>query len=92
MGRLHSLGEGPAGVLRSAGVPARDSSALFAVVALLAVAIIGCTVLVALDKLGGDVFVGVVVGPVIGGGIAFVAGTKGVQQGSQASTSPPPTA
>lgn len=73
-------------------VSGRDSSALYAVIGLLAVALVACTVLVALDKLDGDVFVGVVIGPVIGGGIAFVAGTKGVQQGSQASTSPPPTA
>lgn len=70
----------------------RDSPALLAVVALLAVAVVCATILVAIDKLDGNVYAAVVLGNIVGGGIGFVAGTKGVQQGSQASTTPPPLA
>lgn len=70
----------------------RDQTAILAVVALLAVVVVCATVLVALDKLDGDVYAAVTLGPLIGGGIGFVAGSKGVQQGSQASTTPPPSA
>lgn len=50
------------------------------------------TFLVATGDIAGDTFMAVVIGPVVGGTIGFVAGTKGVQQGSAASTSPPPQA
>ena len=70
----------------------RDSPALLAVVALLAVAVVCSTVLVATGDLDGNVYAAVVLGNIVGGGIGFVAGTKGVQQGSQASTTPPPSA
>lgn len=73
-------------------MPGRDSPALLAVVGLLAIAVVCATLLVALDKLDGNVYAAVVLGNIVGGGIGFVAGTKGVQQGSQASTTPPPSA
>ena len=69
----------------------REQPTVLAVVALLALAVVCATVLVGLGKLDGDVYGAVVLGNVIGGGIGFVAGVKGVQQGSQATTSPPPT-
>lgn len=50
------------------------------------------TFLVAYSKIDGDTFMAVVIGPTVGGLIGFVAGTKGVQQGSAASSSPPPDA
>lgn len=50
------------------------------------------TFLVATDHIAGDTFMAVVIGPVVGGTIGFVAGTKGVQQGSAATSSPPPGA
>lgn len=59
---------------------------------ILALLIICTTFLVATDDLDADLFVGVVVGPIVGGTVGLVAGVKGVQQGSQASTSPPPEA
>lgn len=54
-------------------------------------ALIGCcTFLVAIDQLEADLFMGVVVGPAVGGLVAVVAGVKGVQQGTEAALSPPP--
>lgn len=50
------------------------------------------TFLVSSGDIAGDTFMAVVIGPVVGGTIGFVAGTKGVQQGSAASTNPPPQA
>lgn len=69
-----------------------NQAALLAVVGLLAVAVLCATLLVALGELDGDVYAAVVLGNIIGGGIGFVAGTKGVQQGSQATANPPPEA
>ena len=63
----------------------------YGVLLILAIIIGCCTFLVAIDDLASDLFMGVVVGPIVGGLIGFVAGTKGVQQGSQASVTPPPT-
>ena len=62
----------------------------FGVLAVIVVIVICATVLVALDSLASDLYVGAIVAPVVGGLIGFVAGTKGVQQGSAASTAPPP--
>jgi hypothetical protein len=58
----------------------------------LALAVVCATVLVWADKIEGDVYAAVVLGNIIGGGIGFVAGVKGVQQGSEATASPPPGA
>ena len=53
-------------------------------------AIILCTTfLVAQDKLAADLYVGVVIGPAVGGLIAYVSHSKGVAQGSEATTDPP---
>lgn len=55
--------------------------------------IIGCTTfLVYTNDLTSDLFMGVVIGPIVGGLIGFAAGSKGVQQGSQATLTPPPEA
>lgn len=67
-----------------------QNQTVYGVMAILAI-IIGCTTfLVATNDLDADLFMGVVIGPIVGGLIGFVAGTKGVQQGSAASTNPPP--
>lgn len=65
---------------------------MFGALAVLVFVISACTFLVYTDDVPGNDFMLVVVGPVVGGLIGFVAGTKGVQQGSQASSSPPPDA
>jgi hypothetical protein len=53
-------------------------------------AIILCTTyLVAQDKLAADLYVGVVIGPAVGGLIAYISHSKGVAQGSEASSDPP---
>lgn len=51
-----------------------------------------CTFLVAIDKLDAELMMAVVVGPIVGGIVAHVAGAKGVQAGAQAAISPPPDA
>lgn len=66
------------------------NSTVYGVLFVLVVIIICTTVLVGFDKLASDLYVGAIIGPVVGGLIGFVAGTKGVQQGSAASTAPPP--
>lgn len=59
----------------------------------LLLAILGATTfLVASGDIDGETFMAVVIGPAVGGLIGFIAGTKGVQQGSAASTNPPPSA
>ena len=55
-------------------------------------ALIAVSLLVWDGSIAGDLYMGVVIGPIVGGIIGFVAGTKGVQQGSAASTNPPPQA
>lgn len=60
--------------------------------ALLALIVLCATFLVYTDDLQSDLFMGVVVGPIVGGLIGFAAGSKGVQQGSQATLTPPPEA
>lgn len=71
---------------------ARTNATLLAAIALIGLIIACCTLLVALNELSGDLFVGAVVGPLIGAAVTFVAGVKGVQQGSQSTSNPPPTA
>lgn len=68
------------------------NATVFGVLAVLVVIIVCATVLVAIDNLASDLYIGAVVAPVVGGLIGFVAGTKGVQQGSEATSSPPPQA
>jgi hypothetical protein len=58
----------------------------------LLVAIVAVSLLVWDGSIAGDLYMGVVIGPIVGGIIGFVAGTKGVQQGSAATASPPPPA
>lgn len=59
----------------------------------LLLALLGCaTFLVSTGDIDGNTYMAVVVGPLVGGLVGFVAGTKGVQQGSAASTDPPPDA
>lgn len=58
----------------------------------LLIAVVVCTtVLVALDKVSGELFMGVIVGPIVGGVIGAVANAKGVQSGAQSVVSPPPS-
>lgn len=68
-----------------------QSTILGALIVLLAV-IASCTFLVASGDLEADLFMGVVVGPTVGGVVGLVAGVKGVQQGSEATATPPPGA
>ena len=70
----------------------RGNATILGTIALIAVVVVCCAALVYGDKLDGTLFVGVVVGPVITGGVAVIAGVKGVQQGSQATSNPPPQA
>lgn len=70
----------------------KSNASLIVGAALLALILIGCFALVALDKLATELFFAVVVGPTVGAVVAHVAGAKGVQQGAEASTSPPPDA
>ena len=67
-----------------------NNSTVFGVLAVIVVIVICATVLVGLGNLDSGLYVGAIIGPVVGGLIGFVAGTKGVQQGSAASTAPPP--
>lgn len=55
----------------------------------LVVIILCTTYLVAMDKLAAELYVGVVIGPSVGGLIAYVSHSKGVAQGSEATISPP---
>lgn len=73
-------------------VSAKANASVLAAVALIGVIIVCATVLVALDEVSGELFVGAIVAPLIGAAVTFVAGVKGVQQGSQSSTNPPPGA
>jgi hypothetical protein len=57
---------------------------------LIALVIICTTVLVGIDKVNADLFMGVVVGPVIGGVVGIFGTLKGVQSGSEATATPPP--
>lgn len=59
---------------------------------ILALVIVASTFLVWSDDVSGETWMAVIAGPIVGGVIGFIAGTKGVQQGSQASTLPPPSA
>lgn len=68
------------------------NSTVYGVLLVLIVIIVCTTILVGFDKLASDLYVGAIIGPVVGGLIGFVAGTKGVQQGSAASSVPPPSA
>lgn len=69
-----------------------NNAFLIAGSALLAIVIVCATILVGLDKIDGNLFVGVVVGPIIGGLIGGIAGVKGVQSGAQATLSSTPDA
>lgn len=68
------------------------NSAIVGAFVLLLAILAATTFLVAYDRIDGDAFMAVVIGPSVGGLIGFVAGTKGVQQGSAATASPPPDA
>lgn len=61
-------------------------------IALVALVVVCAAVLVGMDKVAGEDFMLVVVGPVVGGVIGAVAGSKGFQSGSEATTNPPPSA
>lgn len=63
-----------------------------ALVGLVALVVVCAAVLVGMDKVAGDDFMLVVVGPIVGGVIGAVAGAKGFQSGSEATASPPPSA
>lgn len=73
-------------------MPATANAAIIGAFVLLLAILASCTFLVASDNIDGETFMAVVIGPSVGGLIGFVAGTKGVQQGSAASTNPPPQA
>jgi hypothetical protein len=60
--------------------------------ATLLVTIVAVSLLVWDGSIGGDLYMAAVIGPTVGGIVGFVAGTKGVQQGSQATSNPPPNA
>lgn len=63
---------------------------IYGAIIILITIIAACTFLVAIDKVPGDDFMLVVVGPTVGGVVGLIAGVKGVQQGTQAALSPPP--
>ena len=69
-----------------------QNTTVYGVLAVLALVVIAVSLLVWDGSIEGTLYMGVVVGPLVGGLIGFVAGTKGVQQGSAASTTPPPNA
>lgn len=64
----------------------------YAASALLALAIVCSTALVALDKIAGDLYMAAVLSPIVAGLIGAFAAIKGVQSGSEASVTPPPDA
>lgn len=57
---------------------------------ILALLIVSVSLLVWSGDVEGTLYMAAVISPIVGGLIGFVAGTKGVQQGSAASTNPPP--
>jgi hypothetical protein len=70
----------------------RDHTTTLAGTVLIALVIVACAVLVGLDKLDGDLFMGVVIGPVVGGVVGVVGSAQGARSGSQATIDPPPSA
>lgn len=68
----------------------QSNTTIYGALAIIALVIICVTLLVWDGSIEGTLYMGVVVGPIVGGLIGYVAGTKGVQQGSAASSSPPP--
>jgi hypothetical protein len=71
---------------------AESNASLIVGAILLGIILVGCFVLVAIDKLATELFFAVVVGPSVGGVIGHISGAKGVQQGAEAATDPPPRA
>lgn len=69
-----------------------NNTTIYGTLAIIALVIVCVTLLVWDGSVDADLYMGVVVGPIVGGLIGFVAGTKGVQQGSAASSVPPPDA
>lgn len=69
-----------------------QNSAIIGAFLLLLAILAATTFLVSTGDIDGETFMAVVIGPAVGGLIGFVAGTKGVQQGSAASSNPPPNA
>jgi hypothetical protein len=70
----------------------RDHTTTLAGTVLIALVIVACAVLVGLDKLDGDLFMGVVIGPVVGGVVGVVGSAQAARSGSQATIDPPPSA
>lgn len=70
----------------------QQNTTIYGALGLIALLIIAVTLLVWDGSIDGNQYMAVVVGPIVGGLIGFVAGTKGVQQGSAATSSPPPGA
>jgi hypothetical protein len=58
----------------------------------LVIVIVAVSLLVWDGSIEGSLYMAAVISPIVGGIIGFVAGTKGVQQGSAATASPPPGA
>lgn len=67
----------------------RGNMTLIVGAVVLALIIVSCTFLVAYGKLDATLFMGVVIGPTVGGVVGLVAQTKGTQQGAQAAQAPP---
>lgn len=65
---------------------------IVAAAALMALAMLCSTALVALDKIDGELYMAAVMSPIVAGLIGAFAAIKGVQSGSEASISPPPDA
>ena len=72
--------------------PANNNTVVYGALGLLTVALVAVSLLVWNGSIDGDTYMAAVIGPIVGGLIGFVAGTKGVQQGSAATSSPPPQA
>lgn len=68
------------------------SEALIGTLVLLITVVLCGTLLVALSKLDASLFVGAILGPLVGAGAVFVTGVKASQQTAQSMTSPPPDA
>lgn len=58
---------------------------------LLLTVVVAVSLLVWDGSVGGDVYMAAVVGPIVGGLIGYVAGTKGVAQGAAAASPTTPT-
>lgn len=71
---------------------AQNNIAVIGAFICLLTAVVAVSLLVWDGSVNADLYMGTVIGPVIGGIIGFVAGTKGVQQGSDATNNPPPSA